>query len=85
MSKLKSLLLSSVGAVAVAAVAIGGTVAYLQDSDSDVNVMTLGEVKIEQIEQERNEAGELVEFSQAKPAYPAVGNIAWDEDGLEVN
>ncbi|MBQ3166279.1 MAG: hypothetical protein IJC01_02970, partial [Clostridia bacterium] len=40
MSKLKSLLLSSVGAVAVAAVAIGGTVAYLQDSDSDVNVMT---------------------------------------------
>ena len=85
MSKLKSLLLSSVGAVAVAAVAIGGTVAYLQDSDSDVNVMTLGEVKIEQIEEERNEAGELVEFSQAKPAYPAVGNIAWDEDGLEVN
>ncbi len=85
MSKLKSLLLSGVGAVAVAAVAIGGTVAYLQDSDSDVNVMTLGEVKIEQIEQERNEAGELVEFSQAKPAYPAVGNIAWDEDGLEVN
>ena len=85
MSKLKSLLLSSVGAVAVAAVAIGGTVAYLQDSDSDVNVMTLGNVQIEQIEQERNEAGELVEFSQAKPAYPAVGNIAWDEDGLEVN
>ncbi|MBQ6829690.1 MAG: hypothetical protein IJO59_01045 [Clostridia bacterium] len=53
MSKLKSLLLSGIGAVAVAAVAIGGTLAYLQDDDSDVNVMTLGNVQIDQLEYER--------------------------------
>ena len=62
-----------------------GTIAYLTSSDEDVNVMTLGNVKIEQIEQERNEKGELVDFTQAKPAYPAVGDIEWDEENLLVN
>lgn len=36
-----------------AALAIGGTMAYLQDTDEDVNVMTLGNVHIEQLEYER--------------------------------
>ena len=36
-----------------ATVAISATVAYLQDEDSDVNVMTLGNVKIEQHEYQR--------------------------------
>ena len=40
--------------VLVAALSIAGTVAYLQDDDSAVNVMTLGNVSIEQIEQERD-------------------------------
>lgn len=35
------------------AMALNTTLAYLQDSDSDVNVMTLGNVKIEQHEYER--------------------------------
>ena len=52
--------------------AIGGTLAYLQDTDADVNVMTLGSVYIVQNEQERNEDGDLVEFRQNKPIYPAV-------------
>ena len=51
--KLKNILLSGLSLVLVAALAIGVTVAYLQDSDSDVNVMTLGNVKIEQHEYER--------------------------------
>ena len=51
--KLKNILLSGLSLVLVAALAIGGTIAYLQDSDSDVNVMTLGNVKIEQHEYER--------------------------------
>ena len=50
MKKFIALLLT---VVLTAAVAIGGTVAYLQDEDSDVNVMTLGNVKIEQHEYER--------------------------------
>ena len=80
--KLFALVLS----VALISTAItAGTIAYLQDEDSDVNVMTLGNVKIEQIEQERNENGELVDFTQAKPAYPAVGEVAWDEENLLVN
>ena len=59
MSKLKKVLLMCTAYVLVAALAIGGTIAYLQDSDSDVNVMTLGNVKIEQHEYERvvNEDG----------------------------
>ena len=39
--------------VLTAAVAVGGTMAYLMDSDDDVNVMTVGNVKIEQLEYER--------------------------------
>ena len=34
-----------------------GTLAYLTDTDEDVNVMTLGNVDIEQIEQQRGEVG----------------------------
>ena len=33
-----------------AAVAVGGTMAYLTDTDEDTNVMTLGNVKIDQLE-----------------------------------
>ena len=51
--KLKNILLSGLSLVLVAALAIGGTVAYLQDDDSDVNVMTLGNVSIAQHEYER--------------------------------
>ena len=75
--KLKNILLSGLSLVLVAALAIGGTVAYLQDDDSDVNVMTLGNVSIEQIEQEYNEAGKLVDFTQAKPLMPYVGTLGW--------
>ncbi len=63
-----------------AAIAVTGTLAYLQSEDSDVNVMTLGNVKIEQIEQERDADGKLVDFTQAKPAFPAVydgSSIPW--------
>ena len=53
MSKIKKVLLMCTAYVLVAALAIGGTIAYLQDSDSDVNVMTLGNVSIAQHEYER--------------------------------
>lgn len=94
MSKMKKILMMSAAYVLVAALAIGGTLAYLQSEDSDVNVMTLGNVDIEQLEYERvvNEDGtypelttargtgyELKEFTQAKPLYPEVGAIEWDE------
>lgn len=88
MSKLKKVLLMCTTYVLVAALAIGGTVAYLQDEDSAVNVMTLGNVYIEQIELQRADGvaynageagngngvkdGALVKFVQNQPLYPAV-------------
>lgn len=72
----------------VASLAVGMTVAYLQDTDSDVNVMTMGNVYIKQNEQERvdttklaDAANNLKDFNQAKPLLPAVypgTSIPWD-------
>ncbi|MBQ3084336.1 MAG: hypothetical protein IJC46_02645 [Clostridia bacterium] len=77
---IKKLLLSTLAVVTVAVVSITGTIAYLQDSDSDVNVMTLGNVSIRQNEEQRvdpSKNGVLTEadiedFEQAKPIYPYV-------------
>ena len=75
------------GAAAVAltaTVSIGATLAYLTDTDEDVNVMTLGDVYIDQIEQERVDDKEnqdqLVDFEQNQPLLPAVypdSSIPW--------
>ena len=78
MKKLKSILIYVLSLALVVCAAVAGTVAYLTDEDSDVNVMTLGNVKIDQLEFERTDeetSGNSVvikEFSQAKPLYPAV-------------
>ena len=67
-----------------AALAVGGTLAYLTDTDEDVNVMTVGKVKIDQLEYERvdpeteNEDATVQEFRDNKPLYPAV-----TEDGFD--
>ena len=67
-----------------AAVSIGATLAYLTDTDEDVNVMTLGKVKIDQLEYERvdteteNDEADVQEFHDNKPLYPAV-----TEDGFD--
>ena len=86
MKKFIALLLT---VVLTATIAISGTVAYLQDEDSDVNVMTLGNVKIEQHEYQRvvNADGtyatdtvddqtsyKLEAFEQGKPLLPIVGD-----------
>ncbi len=87
--KLKKILLSGLSLVLVAALAIGGTVAFLKDDDSDVNVMTLGNVSIAQHEYERATKAdgsyktttvdgvtsyELQDFTQGKPLLPIVGD-----------
>ena len=77
MKKFKKVLLSILSLALVAILSIGGTIAYLKSEDSDVNVMTMGNVKIEQIEQEWNDNGELVKFTQLKPLYPYVGTLGW--------
>lgn len=93
--KLKNVLLSGAAAVLVAALAVGGTVAYLQDDASDYNTMTLGNVEIEQNEYERVvEDGEYVtdtfdnqlsyvlqDFTQDKALLPIVGDPNGVPDG----
>ena len=60
----------------LAAVAIGGMLAYLQDeSKAMTNVMELGNVDIEQIEA----------FEANAPLYPAIGALTEDGDGLWTN
>lgn len=61
-----------------AAISIGATLVYLTDTDEDVNVMTVGKVKIDQLEYERvndetsGEDAEVREFHDNKPLYPGV-------------
>ena len=64
----------------VMSVVAGGSIAYLTDTKSAKNTMTMGKVEIKQIEQERDENGALVDFTQSKPLYPAVfegSSIPW--------
>lgn len=80
--KNRRLLLIAVLVLAVA-MSIGTTLAYLTDTDSDVNVMTLGDVKIEQIELQRKagvdyrnggeiaDGDELEAFRQGQKLYPS--------------
>lgn len=89
MSKFKKVLSMALVVTLTAGIAISGTMAYLTSQDSDVNVMTLGNVEIKQHEYQRatDEGGEyetasidgrtsyvLEAFEQAKPLYPIVGD-----------
>ena len=66
--------------VALAVVAIGGaTLAYFTDTKSAENTFTVGNVKIDLIEQQRGENG-LVPFVQNKKLYPIVGSAQGDKD-----
>ncbi len=68
----KKKVLAAASYVMVAALAIGGTVAYFTASDSAVNVMTVGKgVSIEMNEQQRDGNGGLEDFEQGKGMMPA--------------
>ena len=67
---MKKKILTTLSVVLVLGLAALGILAYLTDQDSDVNVMTLGNVQIEQIEQQLAEDGSLEPFKQAKDLYP---------------
>lgn len=77
--------------VALAAVALGGaTLAYFTDTDNETNTFTVGNVKIDLIEQQRGmvegEGSEkelgLVDFDQNKKLYPIVGSAQGEKDEL---
>ena len=76
MSKKKIISLCLV--VCLLATAIGGTLAYFTDTEAAKNVMTLGNVDIEQIEQERSPAGGLQPYTQNQTLLP-MGGYDWEE------
>ena len=70
------------------ALTLGGTIAYLSDFDGDVNVMTLGQVKIEVVESQRSEDyTRMVEYQDHKPLYPIVGDVTQSDAkyGMPIN
>lgn len=72
---MKKTLLLLLSFALVAAVSVGGTLAYLSAADSDINVMNLGNVAIEQMEQQRvdddTRQHQLEPFAQGKPLLPS--------------
>ena len=70
------------GAIAALLFGVASSIAYLTDTDTAVNVMTVGNVKIAQLEYERvvdekgNATTELQPYSQLKPIVPAVYKTA---------
>lgn len=62
---------------------VGASLAYFTDTKDATNTFTVGNVKIELIEQQRGENG-LVPFEQNKHLYPIVGSAqgAKDEYGM---
>lgn len=65
--------------VLVAAMVIGGTLAYFTDTDNATNTFAVGNVSIDLIEQQRGENG-LVPFEQNKKLYPIVGSAQGEKD-----
>ncbi len=69
----------------LAVAVVGGTMAYFTDTDSKANTMTLGNVAIEQIEQERCPTGGLQPYTQDQILLPMGGATAWAEEEVTVN
>lgn len=75
---MKKKILAIVLCVAMLAIAIvGGTMAYFTDTDADVNVMALGNVKIVQNETDRN-GGAYVDGQKLLPCVKGEGYLSKD-------
>ena len=69
--------------IALAAIAIvGASLAYFTDTKSATNTFTVGNVKIELIEKERDGNGGTKDFTQNKKLYPIVGSAQGEKDAL---
>ena len=70
--KRKSIVLIATAVMLMAAMVVGGTLAYFTDTDAQKNVMTTGKLDISQNEQQRDAEGALVDFVQDKALMPMV-------------
>lgn len=64
----------------VAVAVVGGSLAYFTDKDSETNTFTVGGVKIDLIEQERDGQGGLKAFTQDKVLMPIVGSAQGEQE-----
>ena len=71
--------------IAMLAICFGSTLAYFMDTETVKNVMTIGNVDIEQIEQQRDENGGLEAFENGKILLPMGGDPAWAAETVTVN
>ncbi len=84
--KKKTILVAAIAVMLVAALVVGGTLAYFTDKDNATNTFTVGNVDIQLIEQQRkldadgNKTTELEAFQQNQHLYPIVGS-AQGKDG----
>lgn len=80
----KKKILAVTSYAAVAALAVGGTIAYFTAEDGQVNVMTVGKgISIEMNEQQLDADGDLVDFEQGKTMMPASISSARNNLDLE--
>lgn len=86
---MKKKIISLALVIGLLAIAIaGGTLAYFTDTDEADNVMTIGNLKIQQIEYERKENAdgkkteELQLFTQNQKVFPAVYHEEGKDDGI---
>lgn len=61
---------------------VGASLAYFTDTDNATNTFTVGNVKIDLIEQERDGQGGLQEFTQDQVLMPIVGSAQGEKDEL---
>lgn len=86
--KKKTILVAAIAVMLVAALVVGGTLAYFTDKDNATNTFTVGNVKINLIEQQRkldaagNKTTELEAFQQNQHLYPIVGSAQGEKDAL---
>ena len=77
----KKILVLALSLAMVAILAVGGSLAYFTSDDHAENTFTVGNVKIELIEQQRTEDGtELEAFEQGKALNPIVGSAQGEKD-----
>ncbi len=84
----RKIVMMALSIMMVAILAIGGSLAYLTDTDNANNTFTVGNVAIELIEQQRKEdengdkTTELEKFENEKVLQPVVGSAQGEKDDI---
>lgn len=78
----KKIIALSIAIVLILSAVAGASLAYLTDTKEAVNTFTVGKVKIELLEKQRDGKGGLENFEQDKKLLPIVGSAQGEKDEL---